>query len=66
MKRKIFWENVAHSFKEAKKFDDKYYSSMSPEERLSDIQFCREQYFQIKKLDAGRKRLRRIIKVIQQ
>lgn len=73
MKKKIFWENIAHSFKEAEEFDTKYYSSLSPEERLSDIQFCREQYFKITRLasakrgrlDESRKRLRRTVKVIQ-
>lgn len=65
MKKKIFWENLARSFKEAEEFDTKYYSSLSPEERLSDVQFCREQYFIMKGLNESRKRLRRTVKVIQ-
>ena len=60
------WIHKANSFKEAQEFEDRYYMQKSPEERLSDIQFCREQYFRIKGTkNAGRKRLRRIIRIIQ-
>lgn len=60
------WVHKATSFKEAKDFEDELYMRASPEERLSDIQFCREQYFKIKGIaNEGRKRLRRVIRVIQ-
>lgn len=58
-----------NSFKEAEAFEDIYYFSMTPEERLSDVQFCREEYRKIKKgivLNAGGKRFRRFVKVIKQ
>jgi len=59
---------TASSFKEAERLDDEYYIRESPEERLSDIQFCREQYFIIKgiDIDESRKRLRRVFRVIKQ
>lgn len=63
---KKIWQQKHTSFKEAKEFDDIYYMSESPEERLSDIQFCREQYFKMKGIaNEGRKRLRRVIRIIQ-
>lgn len=63
---KKIWIHKANSFKEAQEFEDRYYMEESPEERLSDIQFCREQYVRIKGIrNAGRKRLRRVIRVIQ-
>jgi len=72
MKRKI-WENLAYSFKEAEDFDRKYYLSLSPEERLSDVQFCRELYYKLPKAkdnpykykNADTKRLRKVIRIIQ-
>ena len=66
--KKKFWIKKVRSFKEAEEFEDDYYRRKSSEERLSDIQFCREQYFLMKGIDvnASRKRLRRVFKVIQQ
>ncbi len=65
---KQIWANIAHSYKQAKDFDVKYYGLLSPQERLEIVQFLRESYFKINRglKDAGRKRLRRIIKVVQQ
>jgi hypothetical protein len=64
---KKVWIHKTNSFKEAKEFEDKYYLLESPQERLSDMQFCREQYFKMKGIvNAGRKRLRRVIRVVQQ
>lgn len=67
MAKKI-WFHKSSSFAEAQEFDDKYYLSMSNEERLEIVQFLRERYFKIKKEsdNEGRKRLRRVIKVIKQ
>jgi len=72
MRRKI-WENLAHSFKEAEDFDRRYYLSLSPEERLSDMQFCRDVYSKFQKAkdnpykykNADTKGLRKVIRVIQ-
>ncbi len=64
--RKI-WINKALSFKEALNFDEDYYLAMSATQRLETMQFLREVYHKIKgglKYE-GRKRLRRVIKVIQ-
>ena len=63
MRNKI-WVNIAKSFKEAEEFDDKYYMAMTPEERLSMVQICREEYYaKIKHED--RKRFRRVVRIIQ-
>ena len=39
--------NKANSFKEAERFDRKYYGSMSKIERLDTMQFLREIYHKI-------------------
>jgi hypothetical protein len=65
---KKIWMRVAHSFKEANNFDREYYLSMSPSERLADMQFLRESYLKFKKgakYGKGRTRLRRVITIIQ-
>jgi hypothetical protein len=38
MEQKI-WVNKSNSFKEAQEFDDSYYLSMTPTERLETVQF---------------------------
>lgn len=65
--RKI-WMKKFETFKKAEKEDRKYYSNMTPAERLSIVQFLRELYSKMKR---GKKyecttRLRRVIKIIQQ
>ena len=62
------WVNRAHSFEEAAKFDESYYKSMSPQERLDTVQFLREIFPKIKKDLKGedRKRFRRIVRIIKQ
>ncbi|MBM3246903.1 MAG: hypothetical protein FJZ13_06255 [Candidatus Omnitrophica bacterium] len=62
---KKIWMHKAKSFKEAEDFENRYYMEETPEERLSDIQLCRELYFRIKKINANRKRLRRVVRVLQ-
>ncbi len=63
---KRIWAHKSNSFKEANEFEAKYYSLESPQERLSDIQFCRETYFKLKGIpSAGRKGLRRVIRIIK-
>jgi hypothetical protein len=67
VKQKI-WVNKSKSFKEAQEFDDSYYLSMTPTERLETVQFLREKYWKLKKekIYEGRKRLRRVFKLIKQ
>ena len=62
-----WWIRKAKSFKEAEEFDDEYYRKMPPEDRLSDIQFCRQMYFKLKRIniDEIRKGLRRFYKVVK-
>lgn len=63
---KKIWVNKAKSFKDAEEFDIKYYLRMSKKERLETMQFLREIYYKIKGLkNEGRKRLRRVIRIIQ-
>ena len=64
--RKI-WVHKAKSFKEAEEFNRNYYLSMSASERIETMQFLREIYSGFKKhfKNESRKRLQRIIKVIQ-
>ena len=64
-KNKLLWVNKAKSFKDAKDFEDEYYISMSPEEKLSMIQFCREQYHNKLNSNENRKGFRRFLKIIK-
>ena len=64
--RKI-WARKARSYKEAEENDRDYYSAMSRMQRLETIQFLREVYYKIKGMSGeGRKRLRRVVRIIQQ
>jgi hypothetical protein len=67
MKQKI-WVRKSNSFKDAQEFDDSYYLSMSPIERLETVQFLREEYWKMNKGESheSRKRLRRVFKLIKQ
>jgi hypothetical protein len=67
MRRKV-WVHVADSYEDAQEFDDAYYLSMTSEERLEAVQILRERYLKMKKgsSDEGRKRLRRVLRVIKQ
>ena len=67
MRSKI-WIKKSRSFKEAERFDDAYYRAMSRTERLETVQLLREIYYKIKKdkYNAGTKRLRKVVKIIQQ
>lgn len=63
---KKFWVKKTDSFEEAEEFDDEYYRRRTFEDRLSDIQLCRDMYFKLKRINvnACRKRLRRLVRVI--
>jgi hypothetical protein len=65
---KKWWIRKAKSWEEAQEQDDEYYRLSSPEQRLSDIQFCREMYFKLKGININevRKGLRRFFKVTEQ
>jgi hypothetical protein len=65
---KRMWVRISDSFEEAQAFDRNYYLSMSQEERLDTVQILRESAAKLgkgKKFE-GRKRLRRVIRIIQQ
>lgn len=74
---KKIWVNKTDSFQKAEEFDEKYNLSLSPEERLSDVQFLREEYLKMNPAPQGgarvkkglrsesRKGLRRVLKVIK-
>ncbi len=65
---KRIWINIAKSFKDAETFDEDYYLSMNPSERLEIMQFLRDIDYKFPKTNkyADRKRLRRSFKIIQQ
>ncbi|MFW6160409.1 MAG: hypothetical protein ACOC57_04635 [Acidobacteriota bacterium] len=67
MRQKI-WVKKTTSFNEAGQFEDDYYLSMSAEERLTTVQFLREEYWKIRMehLNEGGKRLSRVFKIIKQ
>jgi len=64
---KKIWVNKVDTFEAAKRFDEYYYLSMSRTKRLETMQFLREIYFKINngKKNESRKRLRRVVKIIQ-
>ncbi|MBA7611129.1 hypothetical protein ES703_18348 [subsurface metagenome] len=76
---KKVWMHKTDSFQKAEKFEEGYYLSLSPKERLGEVQFLREEYFKLKPFkeskgshgigrnsSESRKRLRRVLKVIKQ
>jgi hypothetical protein len=64
---KKVWIHKTNSFEKAEELEERYHLFESPEQRLSDLQFCREQYLKMKGIkDESRKGLRRVIKVIKQ
>lgn len=62
MKKKIWFKkiNLFNSDKE----EVEYYSSLTPGERLSIVQELREE--ELKRKNEGRKRLRRVLRIIEQ
>ena len=64
---KKVWIHKANSFKEAERFDERYYSNMDGSERLDMVQFLREEHFKMRGQlkNASRKGLRRYIKIVQ-
>ncbi len=67
MKQKI-WVNKSSSFAEAREFDDSYYLSFTPKERVKIVQILREEYrkFIKDRNNESGKRLRRVFKLIKQ
>ena len=64
MKKK--YKFYINSYEELERIKRNLEKSLTPEERLSEIQICREQYFKMKGIDESRKRLRRVFKIIKQ
>ena len=63
---KEIWQRISHSFAETNAFDEQYHLAMSSEQRLSDVQFCRRQFFNLKgDKNASGKGLRRIIRIVK-
>jgi len=62
MKRKIWTKKI--TFSQSEEEDVKYYSSLTPQERLSIVQELREE--ELKRKNEDRKRLRRVFRVIKQ
>lgn len=61
------WIRKFVSLEEAENFDVNYYMQLSSKERLDTMQYLREMHYKlIRGKNAGRKRLRRSVKVIQQ
>jgi hypothetical protein len=65
---KNIWLNISSSFEAAERFDKHYYQQMSAADRIETVQLLRDIYYKFKNggLNGSRKRLRRVIKVIQQ
>jgi len=65
---KKMWARISNSYAEAQAFDRDYYFSMSQGERLDTVQVLRERAAKLGKGKnfEGRKRLRRVIQIIQQ
>ena len=65
---KKIWINRAKSFDAARRFEKKYYQSLSAVERLETVQFLREMYFKSSGivLDENGKRLRRVLSTVKQ
>lgn len=61
------WIHKAKLFNEAHKFDLAYYANMSPSKRLETVQYLREIWWRFgrNKYGNGRKRLRRVFKIIK-
>lgn len=67
MQKKI-WVHKSDSYKKVDDFENEYYRSMSPSERLETIQYLRElawRLLQGSQRGQRREGLRRVIKVIQ-
>ncbi len=62
-----FWVNKLNSYKEAERFEEDYYLSMTETQRLEILQLLRDRYSKIKCSlnNENRKRLRRVIKIVQ-
>jgi len=64
---KKIWINRSGSFKEAEKFEARYYQSLTPKERLEIMQELREAYRKLKGNERHERRagLRRTVKIIK-
>jgi len=64
---KKIWVKKFNNFEAAELAERRYYEQMTPSERISIVQFLRDQLdkFSGEKKNAHRKRLRRSVKIIQ-
>lgn len=63
---KKIWIHKASSFADMNKFEKNYYLNMPAKERLDMMQYLRELHFKWKgRPSESRKRLQRVIKVVQ-
>jgi len=63
------WVRKPASFKEARAFDEEYYLSMTPAERLETMQFLREMHAKFHhgaEYEKNRKGLRRVVAFAEQ
>jgi hypothetical protein len=62
------WVKKTRSYADAQAFDDAYYLSLSPVERLETVQFLREEYGRLSKgkMHEGGKDVRRVFRLIKQ
>lgn len=65
---KKIWAKKFYSFKAAQAAEISYYRNMTPEDRLSMVQFLREEYWKFNRAkgNANRKRLSRVFKITKQ
>jgi hypothetical protein len=67
MTKKV-WTRTFSTPAEARRFERSYYLAMSPQKRLEIVQLLRDRAYKLRKglSHEGRKRLRRIVRIIQQ
>ncbi len=62
---KKIWVHKASSFKEAERFERKYYRAMSAKERVDTVDWLRQVVARKLKKSNGGTRLRRVITIVQ-
>lgn len=62
---KKIWVHKASSFKDAERFDRRYYQAMSPRERVETVDWLRQVARKFKKIGHGGTRLRRVVTIVQ-
>ncbi len=65
MAMKKVWVHKARSFKEAERFERRYYQAMSPNERVATVDWLRLAARKDKKVKNGGTRLRRVVRIVK-